>query len=55
MSTGEGGPMSRVVMFGVDRIAERAHFYLTHDSPADLVDFTVDHETLPTVSSGTCR
>lgn len=34
--------MSPVVIFGVGRIAELAHFYLTHDSPHDVVGFTVD-------------
>lgn len=34
--------MSRVVVFGVGPIAELAHFYLTHDSPHDVVGFTVD-------------
>lgn len=34
--------MTDVVVFGVGRIAELAHFYLTHDSPHDVVAFTVD-------------
>lgn len=38
--------MSRVVVFGVGPIAELAHFYLTHDSPHDVVGFTVDSEYL---------
>jgi sugar O-acyltransferase (sialic acid O-acetyltransferase NeuD family) len=32
----------RVVLFGVGAIAELAHFYLTHDSPHEVVAFTVD-------------
>jgi sugar O-acyltransferase (sialic acid O-acetyltransferase NeuD family) len=38
--------MSRVVVFGVGPIAELAHFYLTHDSPHEVVAFTVDDEYL---------
>ena len=38
--------MSRVVVFGVGAIAELAHFYLTHDSPHDVVGFTVDSDHL---------
>ena len=34
--------MSRVVVFGVGRIAELAHFYLVHDSPHEVVGFAVD-------------
>ena len=29
--------MSRVVVFGVGQFAELAHFYLTHDSPHEVV------------------
>jgi sugar O-acyltransferase (sialic acid O-acetyltransferase NeuD family) len=36
--------MSRVVVFGTGPIAELAHFYLTHDSPHDVVGFTVDED-----------
>ena len=36
--------MSRVVVFGVGAIAELAHFYLTHDSPHEVVGFTVDED-----------
>src|SRR5260221_9629907 len=34
--------MARVVVFGVGQWAELAHFYLTHDSPHDVVAFTID-------------
>lgn len=34
--------MSRVVIFGVGQWAALAHFYLTHDSPHEVVGFTVD-------------
>jgi sugar O-acyltransferase (sialic acid O-acetyltransferase NeuD family) len=44
--------MSRVVVFGVGRIAELAHFYLTHDSSHDVVGFTVDSDY---VTDGECR
>jgi sugar O-acyltransferase (sialic acid O-acetyltransferase NeuD family) len=36
--------MSRVVVFGVGRIAELAHFYLGHDSPHEVVGFAVDRD-----------
>src|SRR5437870_3565605 len=34
--------MSKVVVFGAGQIAELAHFYFTHDSPDEVVAFTVD-------------
>lgn len=34
--------MSKIVLFGEGTIAETAYFYLTHDSPHDIVAFTVD-------------
>lgn len=34
--------MSKVVLFGAGKIAEEVHFYLTHDSPHQVVAFTVD-------------
>jgi sugar O-acyltransferase (sialic acid O-acetyltransferase NeuD family) len=34
--------MSKVVIFGIGRLAELAHFYFTHDSPHEVVGFTVD-------------
>src|SRR4051812_43048517 len=43
MSTAEP---RRVVLFGVGAIAELAHFYLTHDSPHEVVAFTVDGDYL---------
>src|SRR3954470_4661565 len=38
--------MAKVVVFGVSQWAELAHFYLTHDSPHEVVGFTVDREYL---------
>jgi sugar O-acyltransferase (sialic acid O-acetyltransferase NeuD family) len=38
--------MSQVVIFGIGRWAELAHFYLTHDSPHEVVGFSVDREYL---------
>jgi sugar O-acyltransferase (sialic acid O-acetyltransferase NeuD family) len=38
--------VSKVVIFGLGRWSELAHFYLTHDSPHDVVGFTVDEEYL---------
>lgn len=38
--------MSRVVVFGIGQFAELAHFYLTHDSPNEVVGFTVDGDYL---------
>jgi sugar O-acyltransferase (sialic acid O-acetyltransferase NeuD family) len=34
--------MSRVVIYGNGRMASLAHFYLTHDSPHEVVAFSVD-------------
>jgi sugar O-acyltransferase (sialic acid O-acetyltransferase NeuD family) len=34
--------MGKIVVFGVSQWAELAHFYLTHDSPHDVVAFTLD-------------
>jgi len=36
--------MARVVVFGVGQWAELAHFYLEHDSPHEVVGFTLDSE-----------
>jgi len=36
--------MSKVVIFGAGKIADEAFFYLTNDSPYDVVAFTVDSE-----------
>jgi len=49
--------MAKVVVFGVSQWAELAHFYLTHDSPHEVVAFTIDraylesekHKGLPVV------
>jgi sugar O-acyltransferase (sialic acid O-acetyltransferase NeuD family) len=38
--------MANVVVFGVSNWAELAHFYLTHDSPHDVVAFTLDRDYL---------
>lgn len=35
-------PARRVVIFGESQLASLAHFYLTHDSPHEVVAFTVD-------------
>jgi sugar O-acyltransferase (sialic acid O-acetyltransferase NeuD family) len=34
--------MSKIVVFGTGQIADEAYFYLTHDSPYEIVAFTVD-------------
>ena len=38
--------MSKVVIFGTGKIADQAYFYLTHDSPHEIVAFTVDQAYL---------
>jgi sugar O-acyltransferase (sialic acid O-acetyltransferase NeuD family) len=38
--------MSRIVIFGTGKIADQAYFYLTNDSPHEIVAFTVDREYL---------
>ena len=38
--------MAKVVIFGVSQWADLARFYLTHDSPHEVVAFTVDREYL---------
>lgn len=38
--------MAKVVVFGVLDTAELAHYYLTHDSPHEVVAFTVSKEYL---------
>jgi sugar O-acyltransferase (sialic acid O-acetyltransferase NeuD family) len=38
--------MSRIVIFGAGKIADQAYFYLTNDSPHEIVGFTVDREYL---------
>jgi len=42
--------MAKVVVFGTSQWAELAHFYLTHDSPHDVVAFTVDQAYLDSAS-----
>ncbi len=37
----------QVVIFGVSQLASLAHFYLNHDSPYEVVAFTVDRDYLP--------
>lgn len=34
--------MSKIVIFGAGKIADQAYFYLTNDSPHEIVAFTVD-------------
>lgn len=36
--------MEKVVIFGTTELAVMCHFYLTHDSPYDVVAFTVDQD-----------
>jgi sugar O-acyltransferase (sialic acid O-acetyltransferase NeuD family) len=36
----------KIVLFGTGQVAELAHFYLSHDSPHDVVGFTVDEAHL---------
>ena len=38
--------MSKIVIFGAGKIADEAYFYLTNDSPHEVVAFTVDEEHL---------
>ena len=38
--------MSKVVIFGAGKIADEAYFYLTNDSPNEVVAFAVDREHL---------
>jgi sugar O-acyltransferase (sialic acid O-acetyltransferase NeuD family) len=38
--------VSKIVIFGADKIADEAYFYLTNDSPHEVVAFTVDREHL---------
>jgi sugar O-acyltransferase (sialic acid O-acetyltransferase NeuD family) len=41
-----GGVGKRLVLFGVGQVADLAHFLFTHDSPHEVVAFTVDGERL---------
>ena len=36
--------MAKVVVFGISQWAELAHFYLTNDSPHEVVAFTLDRD-----------
>jgi sugar O-acyltransferase (sialic acid O-acetyltransferase NeuD family) len=36
--------MGQIVVFGTSQWAELAHFYLTHDSPHEVVGFTIDRD-----------
>ena len=36
--------MSKVVIFGEGKIADEAYFYLTYDSPYEIVAFTIDRD-----------
>ncbi len=38
--------MKNVIIFGINDFAELAHFYLTHDSPHEVVAFSVTHKYL---------
>jgi len=38
--------MSKVVIFGIGKIADEAYFYLTNDSPHEVIAFTVDNAYL---------
>jgi len=40
--------VSKIVIFGAGKIADEAYFYLTNDSPHEVVAFTVDREHLNT-------
>lgn len=41
---GEGDEVREILIFGTGDIAEVAHFYLTKDSPREVVAFTADSE-----------
>lgn len=36
--------MEKIVIFGTEELAQVAHFYLTHDSPYEVVAFTVNRD-----------
>jgi len=40
--------VTKIVIFGAGKIADEAYFYLTNDSPHEVVAFTVDREHLNT-------
>lgn len=39
--------MAKVIIFGIKDFAELAHFYLVHDSPHEVIGFSVNREYLP--------
>jgi len=39
--------MSKIVIFGAGKIADEAYYYLTYDSPHEIVAFTVDVAHIP--------
>lgn len=39
--------MSKIVIFGAGKIADEAYFYLSNDSPHEIVAFTVDAAHIP--------
>ncbi|MBE9524436.1 MAG: acetyltransferase [Chloroflexi bacterium] len=39
--------MSRIVIFGIKDFSELAHYYLEHDSPHEVVAFSVNRDYLP--------
>lgn len=38
--------MAKIIIFGAGKIADEAYFYLTNDSPHEVVAFTIDREYL---------
>ena len=46
ISTNKEIPQRKVVIFGVKDLAELAHYYLTTDSPYEVIAFTVNKEYL---------
>ena len=41
--------MAKIVIFGAGKIADEAYFYLTNDSPHEVVAFTIDREYMTDV------
>ena len=39
--------MEKVIIFGIQDFAELAHYYLTHDSPYEVIGFTVHRKYVP--------
>ena len=42
--------MNKVVIFGMEKLAELAHFYLSNDTPSSVVAFTVDKQFIKSSS-----